>query len=63
LKLVGDQKAVIRLNVIKPLFKEACDAVSDPMRAEELATSRAALEAEWDEFQSEEERKADVYVL
>ena len=62
LKIVGDQKMVIKLNVIKPLFKEACAAAKAPPPAvsTEAAHDRAAIEAEWAQYQAEEQHRAET---
>jgi hypothetical protein len=49
LTLEGSQPHVIKMNCLKPLFKEACAAVKAGAAAvsQEAAASRHALEAEW----------------
>lgn len=46
LKLVGDQKLVIKMGVLKPVFKEACEAAKTPVSQADKA-ARAAEAAEW----------------
>ena len=52
LKLVGDQKTVIKLNALKPLFKDACAAANQPKAelTQEQSNARAAEEAEWAQY-------------
>lgn len=60
LKMVGDQKAVIKLNALKPLFSEACSAATQPVSREDSA-ARAADEAEWAQYQAEERKRAEEF--
>ena len=61
LKFKGDQKVIIKLNSLKPLFKQACIIARKPQSevSNEEGEARAALEAEWAEFQEEERRNAE----
>eukprot|EP00038_Savillea_parva_P004430 m.137759 g.137759 ORF g.137759 m.137759 type:complete len:1047 (+) comp11469_c0_seq2:119-3259(+) len=60
LKMVGDQKIVIKLNALKPLFKEACEAAAQPVSQAD-SEARAAEEAEWAQYQAEERRRAEEF--
>ena len=65
LKFKGDQKTVIKLNALKPLFKKACviaKAPAEEVDDDELAR-RERLEAEWAEYQAEEKSRADAQAL
>ena len=49
---MGDQKVVIKLSALKPLFKEACTAANQPKQVmtEEQSAAQAAEEAEWAQY-------------